>query len=83
LLLLLRFLVYLPRFPASVTRLTGPDYSGEKILKADLDPGRIADGKFDLDVVDHCARPVYFANTLENSFAVRPASLGIYCAFRS
>jgi hypothetical protein len=27
-------------FPASVTRLTGLDYSGEKILTADLDPGR-------------------------------------------
>jgi hypothetical protein len=44
-------------FPASVTRLTGPDYSGEKILTADLDLGRIADGKFDLDVVGHCVRP--------------------------
>jgi hypothetical protein len=43
-------------FPASVTRLAGPDYSGEKILTADLDPGRIADGKFDLDVVGHRVR---------------------------
>jgi hypothetical protein len=27
--------------------LAGPDYSGEKILTADLDPGEIAEGKFD------------------------------------
>jgi hypothetical protein len=30
--------------------LAGPDYSGEKILTADLDPGEVAEGKFDLDV---------------------------------
>ena len=40
--------------------LTGPDYSGEKILTADLDPGEIAEGKFDLDVTGHCARPDAF-----------------------
>jgi hypothetical protein len=40
--------------------LTGPDYSGEKILTADLDPGEIAEGKFDLDVVGHYARPDVF-----------------------
>jgi nitrilase len=28
--------------------LAGPDYSGEKILTADVDPGEIAEGKFDL-----------------------------------
>lgn len=39
---------------------TGPDYSGEKILTADLDPGEIAEGKFDPDVVGHCARPEVF-----------------------
>jgi len=40
--------------------LTGPDYSGEKILTADLDPGEIAEGKFDLDVVGQYARPDVF-----------------------
>jgi hypothetical protein len=33
--------------------LGGPDYSGEKILTADLDPGEVAEGKFDLDVAGH------------------------------
>ena len=82
-LLLLRFLVYQPRFPASVTRLTGPDYSGEKILTADLDPGRIADGKFDLDVVGHCARPGVFREYFGEQLRSAAGLAGIYCAFRS
>jgi nitrilase len=40
--------------------LAGPDYSGEKILTAAVDPGEIAEGKFDLDVVGHYARPDVF-----------------------
>jgi nitrilase len=40
--------------------LAGPDYSGEKIFTADIDPGEIAEGKFDLDVVGHYARPDVF-----------------------
>jgi nitrilase len=40
--------------------LAGPDYSDERILTADLDPGEIAEGKFDLDVVGHYARPDAF-----------------------
>ena len=40
--------------------LAGPDYSDEKILTADLDPGEVAEGKFDLDVVGHYARPDVF-----------------------
>jgi nitrilase len=40
--------------------LTGPDFSGEKILTADLDPGEIAEGKFDLDVTGHYSRPDVF-----------------------
>jgi nitrilase len=40
--------------------LAGPDYSDEKILTADLDPGEIAEGKFDLDVTGHYARPDVF-----------------------
>jgi nitrilase len=40
--------------------LAGPDYSAETILTADLDPGEIAEGKFDLDVVGHYARPDVF-----------------------
>ena len=37
--------------------LAGLDYSDEKILTANLDPGEIAEGKLDLDVVGHYARP--------------------------
>jgi nitrilase len=40
--------------------LAGPNYEGECILRADLDPGEIAEGKFDLDVVGHYARPDVF-----------------------
>jgi nitrilase len=40
--------------------LIGPDFSGERILTADLDPGEIAEGKVDLDVVGHYARPDVF-----------------------
>jgi nitrilase len=40
--------------------LAGPDHSGECILTADLDAGEIAEGKFDLDVVGHYARPDVF-----------------------
>jgi nitrilase len=40
--------------------LAGPDCSDEKILTADLDPGEIAEGKFDLGVVGHYARPDVF-----------------------
>ena len=38
----------------------GAGLSGEKILTADVDPGEIAEGKFDLDVVGHYARPDVF-----------------------
>jgi len=37
--------------------LAGPYYDGEGILTADIDVGRIAEGKFDLDVSGHYARP--------------------------
>ena len=40
--------------------LAGPDYSGEAILTADLDPGEVAEGKYDLDVSGHYARPDVF-----------------------
>ncbi len=40
--------------------LAGPNYEGECILAATLDPGEIAEGKFDLDVVGHYARPDVF-----------------------
>ena len=40
--------------------LAGPCYEGECILTADLDPGEIAEGKFDLDVAGHYARPDVF-----------------------
>lgn len=40
--------------------LTGPDFSGESILTADLDIAEIARGKYDLDVTGHYARPDIF-----------------------
>ena len=40
--------------------LAGPCYEGECILRAELDAGEITEGKFDLDVVGHYARPDVF-----------------------
>jgi nitrilase len=40
--------------------LAGPDYSGEVILTAEIDPAQVVRGKFDLDVVGHYARPDIF-----------------------
>lgn len=40
--------------------LAGPDYEGECILTAQIDPGEIARGKYDFDVVGHYARPDVF-----------------------
>ena len=40
--------------------LAGPDFSGETILYATLDPAEIARGKYDLDVTGHYARPDVF-----------------------
>ncbi|MGA3018271.1 MAG: nitrilase-related carbon-nitrogen hydrolase [Bryobacteraceae bacterium] len=40
--------------------LAGPVYDEEYILTADLDTGEIAEGKFDLDVAGHYARPDVF-----------------------
>jgi len=40
--------------------LAGPCREGEQILIADLDLGEIVEGKYDLDVVGHYARPDVF-----------------------
>lgn len=40
--------------------LAGPVYGRDTILYADLDLGQIAEGKFDLDVAGHYARPDLF-----------------------
>jgi nitrilase len=40
--------------------LAGPNYEGECIQVADLDLGEIAEGKYDLDVAGHYARPDIF-----------------------
>jgi nitrilase len=48
--------------------LAGPNYQGETILTADLDLNQIVEGKYDLDVVGHYARPDVFHLTVnENS----------------
>jgi len=40
--------------------LAGPDYSGETILYAPIDPAAIARGKYDFDATGHYARPDVF-----------------------
>ncbi|WP_156840977.1 carbon-nitrogen hydrolase family protein [Novosphingobium aquimarinum] len=40
--------------------LAGPSYEGEGIIYATIDPGEVARGKFDFDVVGHYARPDVF-----------------------
>jgi nitrilase len=40
--------------------LAGPAFDGEAILTAEIDPGQIARGKYDLDVCGHYARPDVF-----------------------
>jgi nitrilase len=44
--------------------LVGPNYSGECILTAELDLNQIVEGKFDLDVAGHYARPDVFRLSL-------------------
>jgi len=40
--------------------LAGPHYDGETVLTAEIDPGEIAEGKFDFDVSGHYSRPDVF-----------------------
>jgi nitrilase len=47
--------------------IAGPHYGSETILVADLDRNEIAEGKFDLDVVGHYARPDVFRLTVNES----------------
>jgi nitrilase len=44
--------------------LAGPHYESECILTAEIDMGEIAEGKFDLDVAGHYARPDVFRLTV-------------------
>ncbi len=44
--------------------LAGPNYEGETILTADIDLNEIVEGKYDLDVVGHYARPDVFRLTV-------------------
>lgn len=46
--------------------LAGPDFSGEKILYAEIDLSQIARGKFDFDVTGHYARPDIFQLTVDD-----------------
>jgi nitrilase len=47
--------------------LAGPCYAGECLLTAEIDLGQIAEGKFDLDVVGHYARPDVFRLEVDES----------------
>ena len=53
--------------------LAGPNRECECILAAEVDTGEIAEGKFDLDVAGHYARPdVFRLEVNERPFAVGP-----------
>jgi nitrilase len=41
--------------------LAGPDFAGETVLSAEIDPGQSARAKYDFDVVGHYARPDIFS----------------------
>ena len=45
--------------------LAGPAFGEETILRADLDLDRIAEAKYDFDVVGHYARPDVFTLTVD------------------
>jgi nitrilase len=45
--------------------LAGPDFSGETILYAEIDPAEILRAKYDFDVTGHYARPDVFELTVD------------------
>jgi nitrilase len=45
--------------------LAGPDFSGETILYAEIDPAEIPRAKYDFDVTGHYARPDVFELTVD------------------
>jgi nitrilase len=57
--------------------LAGPVYGSESILTAELELDEIAEGKYDLDVAGHYARPDVFQLLVDESPKppVRPAAL--------
>jgi nitrilase len=59
--------------------LAGPDYSGETILYADLDPAEVVRGKYDFDVVGHYARPDIFQLSVNVAPQVAVSRLGEEC----
>ena len=47
------------------TVLAGPDFTGETILYAEIDPAEVTRGKYDFDVTGHYARPDVFSLTVD------------------
>jgi nitrilase len=45
--------------------LAGPDFSGETILYAQIDPSEVIRAKYDFDVTGHYARPDVFELTVD------------------
>jgi nitrilase len=54
----------------------GPCYDSESILTAELDLGEIAEGKFDLDVAGHYARPDVFRLDVSTASSEHPSGGG-------
>lgn len=58
--------------------LAGPDFSGETVLYARIDPAKVVRGKYDFDATGHYARPDVFQLVVDDrpKSAVRRVSEG-------
>ena len=56
--------------------LAGPDYAGETILYAQIDPAEVIRGKYDFDVAGHYARPDVFRLNVDVSAKKPVARIG-------
>jgi len=59
--------------------LAGPDFSGEAILYADIEPAQVLRGKFDFDVAGHYARPDVFQLRVDTRAKPPVAAQGEAC----
>ena len=54
----------------------GPAFGEETVLRSDLDLDRIAEAKYDFDVVGHYARPDVFTLSVDERFRPPVVDLG-------